>query len=103
MQMFANYIAEKFREFGIFAWIHVDDLLAAHKIFLYAITSFITFLLMKSGIRVNTEKSQLEPAKQIEFLGSLKLFINMRTGEGGEKEFSEWVLKLGIFSIYSPR
>lgn len=73
MQMFANYIAEKFREFGIFAWIHVDNLLAAHddKIFLYAITSFITFLLMKSGIRVNSDKSQLVPATQIEFLGSI--------------------------------
>ena len=45
MQMIANYIADKFREFGIFAGIHVDDSLAAHdgKIFLYAVTSFNTF------------------------------------------------------------
>ena len=80
MQMIANYIADEFRKFGIYSWIHVDDLIGGHcdKYLLTFITEYITFKLMKCGIRINNEKSQLIPTPQIEFLGSLWTQTNVR-------------------------
>ena len=31
MQVMANYIAAAFRRYGIYAWIHIDDIIAAHN------------------------------------------------------------------------
>ena len=72
-QMMGNPIAAMFRKFGLYSWIHVDDLIAAHedRYYLFVVCAYVTDLLRKSGVRVNREKSVLIPRTSLEFLGAI--------------------------------
>jgi hypothetical protein len=73
MQLLANYISLQFRQKGMFAWMHLDDLIVAHDdlILLKTVLKDVLNRLDRSGIQINQEKSQLEPTTSIEFLGTV--------------------------------
>ena len=72
-QMMSVPIAAMFRQFGIYSWIHVDDLIAAHedRYFLFVVTMYVKHLLGESGILLNLPKSSLLPSTKVEFLGAV--------------------------------
>ena len=72
MQIMANYIAAAFRKFGVYAWIHIDDLIAAHddQALLKRATRVILDKLKKSMIKLNPYKSVIVPSRCVVFLGA---------------------------------
>ena len=68
IQIFSNYIAMAFRKAGAFAWVHVDDLIAAHdKATLHQIVKDVVNALVKSEIRINYKNSHLITTKKLSF------------------------------------
>ena len=64
MQIMANYIAAAFRQYGIYSWVHIDDLIAAHddQALLGVATRDIVARLTRSQIKLNPYKSIIVPS-----------------------------------------
>ncbi len=71
-QMISVPVAAIFRRFGIHAWIHVDDLIAAHvdQCYLFVVCAYVTHSLSLSGIKMNREKTCVVPHREVEFVGT---------------------------------